>query len=112
MAGSPDLMSLGQFQDELRRVARFEASAPTTDALAVAVQTIRDNPAFSQSRLLTRVLRALTHESGEFRRAEVSAFDAATLRIVIALMNAASAGTNTRAEWDQAVSAADAAGDA
>lgn len=112
MAGMIDVMSLVQFQDELRRVARFDASAPPADALAAAVQKIRDNPAFSQSRLLTRMLRALTNQSGEFRRAEVSSFDTATLRIVIALMNSARAGTNTQAEWDQAVSAADAAGDA
>jgi hypothetical protein len=49
----------------------------------------------------------LIYQSGEFRRADVCAFDSATLRLVIALMNAASAGTNTRAEWFDAVTAAE-----
>jgi len=36
------------------------------------VKKIEQNPAFSQSRLLTRVLAALTYEMGEFRRAEIA----------------------------------------
>ena len=109
MAGLTDVMSLVQFQEELRRAARLEAADATGNPLSTAVQKIRDNPAFSQSRLLHRVLTALMNESGEFRRAEASAFDTATLRLVVALMNAAKAGTHTKAEWLEAVKAADAA---
>ena len=105
-----DLMSLTEFQDELRRVARFDVTEPLASPLTVAVQRIRDNPAFAQSRLLGRILHALAHQSGEFRRAEVSSFDAAHLRLVVALMNAARAGTHTQAEWLDAAAAADSAG--
>ena len=102
-----DVMSLREFQEELRRNARFEARAPLEDALAAAVQSIKDNPAFAQSRLLGKVMRALAQENGEFRRAEASVFDTPTLRLVIALIDAAGARTHTHAEWLAAVAAAD-----
>ena len=105
-----DVMSLKEFEDELRRIARFEPSDPVTDVLSNAVKKITLNPALSQSRLLTRVLRALAHEGGEFRRAEMAGFDSATLRMVIGLMNAARDRTHTRKEWMTAVEMAAAAG--
>ena len=102
-------MSALQFQEELRRVARFDLNRPVENPLAEAVRKIRDNPAFTQSRLLSRILTALTYERGEFRRAEASALDSATLGLVIALMNAARAGTTAREDWINAVTASDAA---
>jgi hypothetical protein len=96
-------MSLGQFQDELRRVSRFNAIEEPTDPLSTAVKCIRDNPTLAQQRLLSRLVQALTHEHGEFRRAEASAFDSNTLRLAIALMNAARAGTIAAADWQRAV---------
>jgi hypothetical protein len=102
-------MSLLQFQGELRRVARFEVRSPVENSLVEAVQKIKENPAFTQSRLLSRLLTALTYGRGEFRRAEASALDSGTLRIAIALMNAADAGTIARDDWINAVSACDAA---
>lgn len=102
-------MSALQFEEELRHVARFDVRPPVENPLAEAVQRIKDNPAFTQSRLLTRILTALTYQRGEFRRAEASALDSATLGIVIALMNAARAGTTARDDWINAVTAADAA---
>ena len=110
MAALTDPMSLVQFEEELRRIARFDVKEPLADPLGVAVRTIEDNPAFAQSRLLARLLRALTNHSGEFRRAEAAVFDTPTLRIVIALMNAAAVGTVVHDDWVAAVMAADAAG--
>jgi hypothetical protein len=104
-----DVISLEQFEDELRRLARFDRGEPLKNPLSAAVQKINDNPALAQARLLGRLLRALTDQCGEFRRAEASAFDMATLRLVVALMNAARASSNTRAEWLEAMTAADAA---
>lgn len=104
-----DVMSGPQFQDELRRVARFDLPHKGENPLAEAVQKIKDNPAFAQSRLLGRILTALTYERGEFRRAEASALDSPTLGIVIALLNAYRTGTTRRDEWVAAVTAADAA---
>jgi hypothetical protein len=109
MAGMTDVMCLSQFQDELRRIARFDVSAPPENPLNAALQKINDNPACAPARLLGRMLSALTYERGEFRRAEASAFDTATLRLVIALMNAARTGTHPRAEWLDAIRAADSA---
>jgi hypothetical protein len=107
--GTDDVMSALQFQEELRRVARFDVRPPVENPLAEAVRRIKDNPAFTQSRLLSRILTALTYERGEFRRAEASALDSATLGIVIALMNAARAGTTPRDDWINAVTTCEAA---
>jgi len=106
--GAGEVMSALEFQEALRHVARFDSRPPVENPLAVAVQRIRENPALSQSRLLSRMLTALTYERGEFRRAEISAFDSATLSIVIALINAARAGTTVRDDWVNAVSTCDA----
>ena len=108
-AGTHDVMSAIEFEEELRRVARFNVGPPVEDPLAQAVNKIKDNPAFTQSRLLGRMLTALTYQRGEFRRAEASALDSATLGLVIALMNAARAGTTARDDWIKAVTVCDAA---
>ena len=102
-AGATELLSAARFQEELRRVARFRPKVPIGDPLAAAVRKIAQNPAFTQSRLLARILAALTGQKGEFRRAEVAAFDSDTLAMVIALMDAHAAGTSTREEWIGAV---------
>ena len=104
---SGDAMSPLQFQDELRRVARHDHRPRVDDALALAVQRVVANPALSQSRLLSRMLTALTYERGEFRRAEASAFDTATLALVISLMDVACAGTTGRDDWIKAVTTCD-----
>ena len=107
--GTSDVMSAVEFQDELRRYGRFNLRPPVDNPLAAAVQKINDNPAFSQSRLLSRILTALVYQRGEFRRAEAAALDAPTLAIAIALMNAAPAVATARDDWIKAVAACDAA---
>ena len=106
-----ELLSIPRFLDELRHVTRFRSSPPIGDPLDAAVRRIENNPAFAQSRILTRLLSALTYERGEFRRAEVAAFDSETLAMAIALMDAHIAGTSTREEWKGAVDRAIAAQD-
>ena len=105
-AGAIELLSISRFQEELRRAARFASAALVGHPLDAAVKKIEKNPAFAQSRLRTRVLTALTYEEGEFRRAEIATFDAATLAMVIALMDAKTAGTATREQWIAAVDSA------
>ena len=107
--GSVELLSIPRFLEELRRVARFRSGPPIGDPLDAAVRRIEKNPAFTQSRLLTRILAALTYQKGEFRRAEIAAFDSETLAMVITLMDAHAAGTTTREEWICAVDLARAA---
>ena len=108
-AGAVELLSIPRFLEELRRVARFRSGAPIGDPLDAAVRRIEKNPAFTQSRLLTRILAALTYQQGEFRRAEISALDAETLAMVVTLMDVHAAGTSTREEWVRAADAAKAA---
>ena len=108
-AGATELLSATRFQEELRRVARFGSRVLVGDPLAAAVRKITQNPAFTQSRLLARMLAALTYQKGEFRRAEVAAFDSATLAMVISLMDAYAAGTSPREEWIGAVNEVQAA---
>jgi hypothetical protein len=100
-----DIMTAVQFQDELKRIARFEPVQALENPLDVAVRKIKANPALAQSRILGRLLSALACGQGEFRRAEASALDSATLRLVVALMNADQAGTRTRSEWTDAAAA-------
>lgn len=97
------------FLDELRRVARLRPGAPISNPLDAAVKRIETNPAFALSRLLVRVLVGLTYQRGEFRRAELAAFDPETQAIVLALMIAHAAGTTTREEWVRAAELANAA---
>lgn len=98
-----ELLSAARFQDELRRVTHFRAQVVSADPLAEAVKIVEQNPAYAQSRLLTRMLVALTHKQGEFRRAEIGAFDAKTFAMVLALMDASAAGKYTREQWTHAV---------
>jgi len=104
-----ELLSAARFQEELRRVARFRSRIQVGDPLDAAVRKITQNPAFTQSRLLARILAALTYQEGEFRRAEIAAFDSDTLNMVITLMDAHAAGTSAREEWIGAVDAVKAA---
>ena len=109
VAGAVELLSIARFLEELRRVARFRPGPMIGDPLDAAVRKIEKNPAFTQSRLLTRILAALTHQQGEFRRAEIAALDSETLAMVINLMDVHAAGTSTREEWICAVDLANAA---
>ena len=101
-----EILTAVQFQDELRRAARLDGRCGAEDPLAAAVLQIQTNPMFAQSRLLARILDALTHAHGEFRRAELAAFDTRTRGVVIALMDLARAGTVSPIKWEEAVSAA------
>jgi hypothetical protein len=109
MTVATELLSIPRFLEELRLIARYRPALALADPLDAAVKKIEKNPAFAQSRLLTRILAALTYQQGEFRRAEVAAFDSDTLAMVIMLMNAQAAGTTTREEWVCAVELARAA---
>ena len=108
-ARSAELLSVTSFQEELRGIARYRSHPPVGDPLDSAVKRIERNPAHAQSRLLTRILAALVHQEGEFRRAEIAALDSETLAMVISLMDAHAAATSTREDWVRAVEAARAA---
>lgn len=109
MIAAAELLSPAQFQEELRHVMRFREHPAIADPLASALGRIELNPAFAQSRLLTRILVALTYEEGAFRRAEIGALDAETLSVVIALMDAFASGAPSRTEWESAADCARAA---
>jgi hypothetical protein len=108
-ANEVELLSIIQFQDELRRAGRFCPRPPITGALVAVVHKIQQNPAYTQSRLLTRLLAALTYQEGEFRRAEAAAFDVDSLAIAVTLMDEYAAGTCAREDWIRAVDTARAA---
>jgi hypothetical protein len=101
-----DILNSVQFQEELRRAARLDAPCRAQNPLAEAVQQIQKNPTYTQSRLLTRILDALTYTRGDFRRAEISALDATTRAMVVALIDVSCAGTTARIKWEDAVKAA------
>ena len=109
MIAATELLSPAQFQEELRHVLRFREHPAIADPLASALQRIESNPAFAQSRLLTRILVALTYQEGAFRRAEIGALDAETFAMVITLMDAFASGSSPRSDWEGAVDSARAA---
>ncbi len=108
-AGTNESWSGVRFQEELRRMAQAHPVLPVENPLPATLNIIEQNPAFLQSRLLTRLLTTLTYEQGEFRRAELSALDSKTLAIVISLMDGFAAGLPVRDEWIRAVDKANAA---
>lgn len=95
--------SFARFLAALRHITRFMTAAANGHPLNDAVKHIESNPAFAQSRLLSRVITALNTREGEFRPAEISVFDGETLKLIVGLMNAKDAGTFTSGEWDSAV---------
>lgn len=106
---SVEQQSFTLFQEELRRVARFITAAAPANPLEAVLKAIRQNPAMSQARLLTRMLAAYIGRQVSFRSAEVSAFDREHLALIVALMDAHEAGTLPRVEWERAADEADAA---
>ena len=102
-------MSVMRFQEELRRGVRREELLAFPNALADVLKSIESNPAFPQSRLLTRLLSALVSQAGEFRSAEVFAFDTKTRALVVAMLDAFAKGIPGRDEWQRAVDSATAA---
>jgi len=110
VAASVDVMPMAGFQEVLQQSAQFLRPRTTTaNPLAETVKTIEQNPATTQSRLMTRILAALTYQEGEFRRAEASSLDADTLFRALTLINAYASGTPAREEWIRAVASAKAA---
>ena len=109
VANEVELLSIIQFQDELRRLSRFSPRPPTPDALVAVVNKIEQNPAYAQSRLLSRILGALTYQVGAFRRAEAAGLDAGSLAMAVTLMDDYAAGTSAREDWIRAVDTARAA---
>lgn len=97
------------FQNALRHLTRFMIGPPLENPLDVAAKRIETNPAFAQSRLLTRLLAAMASRSGEMRFAEIPVFDRETLKVFVALMNSHDAGTSPPADWQRAVDRAHAA---
>ena len=102
-------MSGSEFLDGLRQVLGFRTYSDAGDPLGLIVERIVKQPAVAESRLLLRILVALVHARGEFRRAELAALDAPTLAVVISLMDLRSAGTRPDRDWTEAVAAAEAA---
>jgi hypothetical protein len=108
-APATDTLSVTRFQEELRRGVQALSPSAFPNPLSDVVQSIERNPAFPQSRLLTRLLSALITQVGEFRSAEVFAFDTKTRGLVVALLDAFASGIPGRDEWQRAIDSAVAA---
>jgi hypothetical protein len=105
----PDTLSATEFNDELRHAARLDRQVVVENPLGAALVQIEKHPAHLQSRLLARMLSALTYGVGQFRRAELSALDTQTRGLALALVDASNAGDTPREVWIEAVDAAGAA---
>ena len=108
-AAVAEQLSFTLFREQLRHVARFVTAAAPVNILDAVLKAIRNNPAMSQARLLTRILAALSGRPASFRSAEVSAFDKEHLTLLVALMDTHDAGTVPATEWARAADEADAA---
>ena len=106
-AQSIDSLSAEEFFETLRSVVAFREQPAIADPLQQVVDQICKDPAFAQSRLLSRILIALM-TGGQFRRAEAAMLDSATQSLVIALMDLHRAGTRSHQDWNRAIEAAQA----
>ena len=96
-----DCLSIDQFEAELRRFSHSRPALPVADALDRALKLIERNPAQSGSRLLVRILSALSGRHAEFRYAEVASLDSGAISIVLQLMEARRSGGTAQSEWLQ-----------
>lgn len=106
---SHELLPAHEFLERLRSVVAFREQPVVPDPLQHAVNEIVNNPAYSQSRLLLRVLVSLGTGTGEYRVAELATFDATTLALVRALLDCRAAGSRPHADWTDAIAKAQAA---
>ena len=104
-----EFISATQFQEEMRREARSHRLASVEDPLGKLVTKIEGGPAFAQSRLLTRILVALAHQQGTFRRADLTLLAMDSLGVVNSLLEAHAAGRITLEECTRAAGRATAA---
>jgi hypothetical protein len=107
-----DVLSIDQFEAELRRFTNSRPVIPVADPLDRAVKLIEQSPALSRSRLLVRILSALSGRHAEFRYAEVGSLDSSAISMVIQLMEAHRSGATTQEEWRRAAEKAHACEDA
>ena len=105
----PETLSADEFNRELRQSARLDRATVVENPLGAALVQIEEHPTYLQSRILARLMSALTYGVGQFRRAELSALDAPTLTLALALADASTAGTTPHQVWIEAVDAAGAA---
>jgi len=108
-AGGAGQQSLARFIEALRHVTRFMTGPLVENPLDAAAERIEKNPAFTQQRLLARLLTALRDQRGMFRVEEASVFDRDTLAVILSLIHAHDAGTSPLADWQRAIDRSDAA---
>ena len=87
-ASRQDTVSIHEFAQELRRGVGGSVVSDADDPLGAAIQQIGQDPVRLQSQLLARMLIALTHDTGLFRRSEVFAFDRDGRALAVALVAA------------------------
>jgi hypothetical protein len=87
-ASRQDTMSIHEFAQELKRGVGGSVVSEAADPLGAALQQIGQDPERLQSQLLTRMLIALTHDTGLFRRSEVFALDRDGRALAVALVAA------------------------
>ena len=107
-----DCLSLDQFESELQRFTHSRPVIAVEEPLQRALKLIEENPALGRSRLLVRILFALSGRHAEFRYAEVASLDSATISLVMQLMQARRSGATAEKEWLQAAEKANACGEA
>jgi len=99
-AAGIEMLHLDAFLDIIRHATRFmPESAAKTSPLDRAADKIERDPAFAQSRVLSRVLAALVEGGGQFRRADAAVFDAETLKLIVDLVRTKAVGTLPPAAW-------------
>ena len=83
-----DTVSIHEFAQELRRGVGGSDVSEAADPLAATIRAIGQAPGQLQSQLLARMLIALTHDTGLFRRSEVFALDRDGRALAVALVAA------------------------
>jgi len=97
-----DDLSLAQFEQELSRFAHSRKSEPKDDALGHVIGLVKENPSHARSRLLARILSALSGMQASFRPAEVGSLDSSTIGLVQQLIVLRRTGTVKPETWTSA----------
>ena len=103
VAGVAARQSFARFKEALLHITRFMTDPLLESPLDTAIQRIEENPAFTQHRMLTRLLAAIPGQQGEFRTEEASVFDRNTLALIRSLIHAYDSGTSSAADWQHAI---------
>jgi hypothetical protein len=99
---NPKLLSLAEFSRQVYGRATAEPPCPRSpDLLVVALARVAASPATMRSRVLGRLLVALSRDEGDFGSTDIYALDGETLGLAAELVEGRLNGWYSQRDWDE-----------